>query len=53
MNYVELLEQYAAGRRDFQEIILPEANLEQTDLREINLIGADLKEANLRKTNLS
>ncbi len=44
----DLVRDYAAGRRDFQEIELPQA-----DLQGIHLAGADLRYADLSGANLS
>lgn len=43
----ELLERYAAGERDFTEIILEYANLSGVELRNINLSGAQFSYVNL------
>lgn len=48
MNVREILEQYAAGMRDFSG-----ANLTQVNLSGANLSGADFSEANLSVANLS
>lgn len=47
----ELLEQYAAGERDFRDSNLRGANLAQKRLWYVNLRGADLTEADLRGTD--
>lgn len=47
-NTVELLNQYAVGKRDFTSI-----ELSGVDLRSANLKGADLSYAELSGTNLS
>ncbi|MEM6447139.1 MAG: pentapeptide repeat-containing protein [Cyanobacteria bacterium J06642_2] len=44
----ELLEQYAAGERDFRKSNLRGANLARARLWYVNLRGADLTEADLR-----
>ena len=50
MNYSvgDLVRDYAAGRRDFQEIELPQA-----DLQGIHLAGADLRYADFSGANLA
>ncbi len=48
----ELLEQYALGRRDFQQADLRNAILESINLSDINLIGANLAGASLKQINL-
>ncbi|MFS8857143.1 pentapeptide repeat-containing protein [Synechococcus sp. H55.7] len=60
MNYSvgDLVRDYAAGRRDFQEIELPQADLEGihlagADLRYADFSGANLAGANLRGCDLS
>lgn len=55
----ELIERYAAGKRDFVDICLPdnteliEITLTQANLKGAKLIGANLSGANLSGTNLS
>ena len=48
----ELLERYAAGERDFTEIILEYANLSGVELRNINLRGAQFSYVNLSSIQL-
>lgn len=48
----ELLERYAAGERDFTEIILEYANLSGVELRNINLSGAQFSYVNLSSIQL-
>ncbi|NMG57550.1 hypothetical protein E1H12_03180 [Geitlerinema sp. P-1104] len=53
MTLKELLEQYAAGERDFGGIMLSEANLSRINLSGANLSQAILSIANLSGANLS
>lgn len=57
MNVEELLEQYAAGQRQFQNanfsgVDLRGAQLNDIDLHKTDLSGVDLSEAKLKKANL-
>jgi GAF domain-containing protein len=52
MTAVELIEAYAAGKRDFQEANLQGADLRCADLRKADLRGANLRWANLQGANL-
>lgn len=49
----DLLAQYAAGQRDFQNLNLQESNLSQANLAGINLSGANLSLSNLAGINLA
>ncbi len=53
MNARELLARYAAGERQFSNVILSQADLRDADLREFHLSDADLSKANLCAVNLS
>jgi uncharacterized protein YjbI with pentapeptide repeats len=63
MDYIELIERYSSGERDFQGIDIQGAYLAETNLQHINLSNAnlsntdfyrtDLKGANLSGANLS
>lgn len=48
----ELLQRFALGERNFQNIDLNNANLEGIYLQKTNLIGANLQQANLTNANL-
>ena len=48
----ELIERYALGSRNFQNIDLSNADLTGLNLQDANLIGANLRGANLSNTNL-
>ena len=48
-----LLEKYAAGERDFNNVVIHGCFLTYTELRDINLSGADLRDANFASCNLS
>jgi superfamily I DNA and RNA helicase len=48
----ELLERFALGSRNFEQIDLQQANLAGIFLENANLIGANLKQANLRSAHL-
>jgi uncharacterized protein YjbI with pentapeptide repeats len=45
MDADELLQQYAAGRRDFAGAVLCYAHLARANLGEANLQGSDLRKA--------
>jgi superfamily I DNA and RNA helicase len=49
----ELLERFALGSRNFEQINLQQANLEGIYLENANLIGANLSRVNLRSANLN
>jgi uncharacterized protein YjbI with pentapeptide repeats len=53
MNVTEILEQYAAGIRDFSGVNLTQINLSGANLSGANLSGANLSVANLSGANLS
>jgi len=48
----ELLQRFALGERNFQNIDLKNANLEKIYLQKANLIGANLQQANLKFAHL-
>ncbi len=48
----ELLKRYAAGERQFPDVILREGNLTGASLRSIVLSGSDLRGAKFRNANL-
>lgn len=49
----ELLHQYAAGRRDFANVVLADGDLAGVDLAGIDLVNANLAGVNLSRANLS
>ena len=48
----ELLQRFALGEKNFQNINLRQVNLERIYLQKVNLIGANLQQANLKFANL-
>lgn len=53
MNVSEFLTLWKSGKKEFYEIDISNANLEDNDLSGISLIGANLKNCNLTKADLS
>ncbi|MFM6343178.1 MAG: pentapeptide repeat-containing protein, partial [Dolichospermum sp.] len=52
INSAAIVEQYAAGKRDFAKAELSDANLQGLDLKGSNFSYADLSKANLSDANL-